>query len=419
MKHILFVTDNFFPEVNAPASRTFEHCREWVKHGHQVTVITGVPNFPAGRAYDGYTNRLWQSETIDGIRVLRVWTYITANEGFLKRTMDYLSFMMSAFMAGLFVRRVDVVIGTSPQFFTVCAAYVLGRIKRVPWVFELRDIWPESIRVVGAMKSSRVFDVLERLELYLYREADVIVSVTHSFRESLARRGIGRDKIHVVTNGVDLSRFSPREKDAALLQSLQLKDKFVAGYIGTHGMAHALGTVLDAAKILQSLPDGDWYRILLLGNGANKAQLIERARQENIDNVLFVDSVAKEQVARYWSLLDASIIHLKRDKLFATVIPSKLFEAMGMAVPVLVGVEGETAEIVAREDVGLPFTPESAEALVESIRRLGNDSELYRRFQANGLLAAQKYDRAALARELLAIIERETSEPEKRPSISR
>ena len=319
--------------------------------------------------------------------------------------MDYLSFMVSGLISGLFVRRVDVVIGTSPQFFTVCAAYLLGRIKRVPWVFELRDIWPESIRVVGAMKSSWILDALERLELHLYQQADIIISVTHSFRESLVRRGIEKKKICVITNGADLNRFSPREKDAELLQSLQLEDKFVAGYIGTHGMAHALGTVLDAAKILRSLPDGDRYRILLLGNGAYKARLIERARQENIDNVLFVDSVAKEQVARYWSLLDVSIIHLKRDKLFSTVIPSKLFEAMGMAVPVLIGVEGESAEIVAREDVGLPFTPESAEDLVRSIGRMANDSVSYNRFRTNGPVAARKYDRTVLAREMLSLIE--------------
>ena len=138
--HILFLTDNFPPEVNAPASRTFEHCREWVKAGHQVTVITGAPNFPNGKVFDGYRNHLWQQETMAGIRVIRVGTYITANEGFVRRTLDYLSFMVMGFLASLAVRRVDVVVGTSPQFFTVCAAYVTGLCKRVPWVFELRDI---------------------------------------------------------------------------------------------------------------------------------------------------------------------------------------------------------------------------------------------------------------------------------------
>lgn len=221
--HILFLTDNFPPEVNAPASRTFEHCREWVKAGHRVTVITGAPNFPKGKVYEGYKNKLWQREEMSGINVIRVGTYITANEGFVKRTLDYMSFMASGFLASLFVKKVDIVVGTSPQFFTVCAAYVTGMFKRVPWVFELRDIWPESIRVVGAMKDSKLLDALERLELFLYRKADAIVSVTHAFKDTLIRRGVDGSKIHVITNGVDISRFNPRSKDAELVERYGLK----------------------------------------------------------------------------------------------------------------------------------------------------------------------------------------------------
>ncbi len=409
--HILFLTDNFPPEVNAPASRTFEHCREWVKAGHQVTVITGAPNFPKGQVFDGYQNRLWQQETLAGIRVIRVWTYITANEGFAKRTLDYLSYMLTSFLASLFVLRVDVVVGTSPQFFTVCASYMTGLLKRVPWVFELRDIWPESIRVVGAMKQSKVLDLLEKVELFLYRKASAIVSVTHAFRTSLMRRGVNGDKIHVVTNGVDISRFSPRDKDTELLQHHGLEHKFVAGYIGTHGLAHALDTLLDAAKTLKAAPDGDRFRILLLGDGANKAALRQRALAEGLDNVIFVDSVPKDQVVRYWSLLDASIIHLKKDELFTTVIPSKLFECMGMAIPVLHGVEGESAAIVTREDVGLLFEPENPNALVDGLRILADNPELHARFKANGPVGAHRFDRSSLAAEMLQILKEQTGKP--------
>lgn len=410
--HILFLTDNFPPEVNAPASRTFEHCREWVKAGHRVTVITGTPNFPKGKVFDGYRNRLWQQEAMAGIRVIRVGTYITANEGFARRTLDYLSFMVTGFLASLFVRRVDVVVGTSPQFFTVCAAYVTGLFKRVPWVFELRDIWPESIRVVGAMKDSKALDWLEKLELFLYRKASAIVSVTHAFRASLMRRGVDGQKIEVVTNGVDISRFSPRDKDAELQQQLGLQGKFVGGYIGTHGMAHALDTLLDAAKALKASPDGDRFRLILLGDGANKARLRQRALDEGLDNVIFVDSVPKEQVVRYWSLLDVSIIHLKKDELFTTVIPSKLFECMGMAIPVLHGVQGESAGIVEREDVGLTFEPENATALVNGLRQLADDPALYQRLKTNGPVAAQKYDRTEQALKMLRVLEKLGNQPQ-------
>jgi hypothetical protein len=404
--HILFLTDNFPPEVNAPASRTFEHCREWVKAGHRVTVITCAPNFPKGKVFDGYRNKPWQTEAMAGIRVVRVWSYITANEGFAKRVLDYVSFMATAVLASLFVRKVDVVVGTSPQFFTACAAYAAGALKRVPWVFELRDIWPESIRVVGAMKQSAALDTLEKVELFLYRKSSVIVSVTNAFRDTLIRRGVDGTKIQVVTNGVDIGRFSPREKDAALVARHGLSGKFVAGYIGTHGLAHALGTILDAAKQLKSAPDGDRYRFILLGDGAQKAALAERARAEGLDNVIFVDSVPKDEVVRYWSLLDASIIHLKKDELFTTVIPSKLFECMGMAIPVLHGVQGESAGIVEREDVGLLFEPENAEALCAGLRRLNGDEALYRRLKTNGPPAARRYDRRALAARLLEVLQR-------------
>lgn len=401
--HILFLTDNFPPEVNAPASRTFEHCREWVKQGQRVTVITCAPNFPMGRVFPGYRNRLWQTESMDGIQVIRVWSYISANNGFVKRILDYLSFMFSAVLAAFFVRRVDVVIGTSPQFFTVCAAWAAAACKRVPWVFELRDLWPESIKAVGAMRESLVTRMLERLEMLLYRKASRIVTVTHAFRTVLIKRGIDGAKIDVVTNGVDLSRFFPVPKDEQLVQALDLDGKFVVGYIGTHGMAHALETLLDAAAVLQQAPGASDVVFLFLGDGARKMALMERARQQGLNNVIFLNSVAKDQVARYWSLLDVSVIHLRKTELFTTVIPSKLFECMGMGIPVLHGLSGESAEIVMGEQVGVVFESENAEQLAEGVLRLRDDHSLFQTLRANARRAAPRYERAALA---VAMLER-------------
>ena len=166
-----------------------------------------------------------------------------ANEGIIRRTFDYLSFMLSSCFAGLLVRRVDLVVGTSPQFFTVCAACTIGGLKRVPWVFELRDMWPESIEAVGALKKNHILKVLEKLELFLYRNANLIIALTQSFKASLVDRGISAEKIHVVTNGVDTRRFYPRNKDQKLRNELGLQDRFVAGYIGTHGLAHDLSLI--------------------------------------------------------------------------------------------------------------------------------------------------------------------------------
>lgn len=404
--HILFLSDNFPPEVNAPASRTHEHCRLWVAAGHQVTVITCAPNFPKGRVFDGYRNRLWQEERIDGIRVIRVWSYITANEGFARRVLDYASYMLMAFLASLFVRRADVVVGTSPQFFTAVAGWAVGFVKRIPFVFELRDLWPESIKAVGAMKQSAAITLLEKLELFLYRRAARIVSVTHAFRDTLVRRGIDGGKIEVVTNGVDMTRFSPRPKDARLESELGLQGCFVAGYIGTHGMAHALETLLKAMELLQADPDGRQVRLLLLGDGARKAELQRQAGQMKLDGVVhFVDTVPKDEVVRYWSLLDVSVIHLRRTELFTTVIPSKLFECMGMGIPVLHGVEGESADIVRREGVGIPFEPENAAELAAQLKALAADPAQRAAFRGRCLEAARRYDRSALGMELLRILE--------------
>jgi len=399
--HILFLTDNFPPEVNAPASRTFEHCREWVKAGHQVTVVTCAPNFPKGKVFDGYRNKLWQTETVEGIRVVRVWSYITANEGFVRRVLDYQSYMVSAIIASLFIRKVDLIIGTSPQFFTACAAYVVSRYKFRPYIFELRDLWPESIKAVGAMKNERAIAFLEWLELFLYRKSAKVVSVTRSFKDILIRRGIDGSKIEVITNGVDISQFKPRPKDAELTEKLGMKGKFVAGYIGTHGLAHGLETLLEAAERLR----GQDFVFLFLGDGARKEALKQMAAEKKLDNVVFIDSVPKADVPRYWSLLDVSVIHLKKTDLFTTVIPSKLFESMGMGLPVLHGVEGESADIVREEGAGIPFEPENADQLCAALVRLKSNPAELDAFRARCLAGAKNFDRTNLALRMMKILE--------------
>lgn len=399
--HILFLSDNFPPEVNAPASRTFEHCREWVNEGNQVTVITCNPNFPRGEIFPGYRNCLLQKENMSGINVIRVWTYIAENKGFVRRTLDYLSFMISSFIASFLVRKVDLIIGTSPQFFTSVSAWGSSTFKRVPFVFELRDLWPESIKAVGALKDSNLIRLFEALEMFLYRRASRIVSVTQSFKKNLVRRGINGSKIDVVTNGVDLKRFSHRAKNEDLVNQLGLKDCFVAGYIGTHGMAHSLETLLHAMSRLRDRPCGKKIRLLLLGDGAQKQFLKDEANRLNLTNVIFIDTVSKEKVSDYWSILDASIIHLKKTELFKTVIPSKLFECMGMGLPVLHGVEGESAGIVEETNCGVLFEPENVDQLIEKLLYLQSEPKSLESLSRNALVSAKQYDRAHLAIQML------------------
>jgi glycosyltransferase involved in cell wall biosynthesis len=402
---ILFFTDNFPPESNAPASRTFEHVVRWVRSGHEVTIVTCAPNFPQGKLFAGYRNKLWQTEVMDGIRVVRLWSYIAPNSGVFKRTLDYLSFMIAAMIAAPFLARPDVIVGTSPQFFTLVAARWASFVKRRPWMLELRDIWPESIKAVGLSQSSALFRALQRLEMSLYRSASRIVVVTHSFKRILVQRGIPGDKIAVVTNGVDFSRYQPRAKDPELVRDLNLEDRFVAGYVGTHGMAHALETLLSAAQKMQARADLRDVVILFVGDGARRAELEAMAAKNRLDNVRFLGPVPKEAVARFWSVLDVSIIHLKNTELFTTTIPSKLFECMGMGLPVLLGVAGEAQEMVERHEIGLPFPPEDAESLVEGIATLFSDKELMERLRANATNTAPDYDRGRLAERMLRELE--------------
>ena len=362
--HILFLTDNFPPEGNAPATRTFEHAREWVNKGHKVTVITCAPNFPEGKVFEGYKNKWLSKQKIEGINVWRVKTYITANEGFIKRTIDFISFMLSSLFFGLFTRKVDVVIGTSPQFFTVISAWALAKFKRVPFVFELRDIWPASITAVGAMKGSWIIKVLEKLELFLYSQADLIISVTHSFKLELENRGVSADKIKVVLNGVDLSKYKPLpEKDKGFAEEFQLQGKFVAGYVGTHGLAHALDSIIEAAELLKADDD---VRIVFAGGGADRARLEKLVKARDLSNVVMIPRQAKENMPKIWSLCDVSLVSLKDTPLFSTVIPSKIFESMAMSLPIIISVpEGESTQIIRTQKAGLVIPPENSNSLLK------------------------------------------------------
>jgi len=400
---ILFLTDNFPPEGNAPASRTFEHAVQWVRAGHDVTVITTAPNFPEGKLFAGYKNRWYTVEDMGGVRVVRVKTYITANTGFARRTLDYLSFMVAGFVAGLLQKRPDVVVGTSPQFFTVCAAWMVSVFRRRSFVFELRDLWPASIRAVGAMDNSRLLRSLERLEMFLYRKAALIVSVTHSFKTELIARGIDSDKIAVVINGVDLDRYSPREQDRAMARQYDLAGKFVVGYIGTHGLAHALHRVLETAELLRGRME---IVFLLVGGGARRNALIRQAAEMGLDNVRFVPRQAKEDMPGIWSLCDISLIQLKNDPLFASVIPSKIFESMGMGLPLILSLpKGEASGIIQNSGAGVTVPPEQPEKLAETVVRLFENRDELDGLARASLSAAPGHSRERQARIMLKILE--------------
>lgn len=397
---ILFISDNFPPEVNAPASRTFDHCQEWVKAGVEVTVITCAPNFPQGKVYEGYKNIWRREETIEGIRVVRVWSYIAANEGFMRRILDYVSFACTATWAALF-ERFDLIVATSPQFFAATAGYATSVLKRRPWVMEVRDLWPESIRAVGAMKSGRLYDLLERLEMFLYKKARGIVVVTDAFRQNLMERGVVPGKIEVIKNGVHLDAYAPGICDADLKEKLGLTGKFVLAYIGTHGMAHALDFIVKAS--LRLPPQ---VRILLIGDGAEKEKLLQLRASLDASKVVMLASVPKGEVGRYIGLCDVALVNLRKSDTFKSVIPSKIFENASMLKPILLGVEGESAALLESYQAGLCFEPENEADFCRAVERMMEDKAAYKVWQTGCEKLARDFDRKKLAQHMLAFLQK-------------
>jgi hypothetical protein len=374
--------------------------------GHDVTVITGVPNVPNGVAYEGYENRCFQRERIDGIEIIRVWTYLAANKGTTRRILNYLSLMFSATVAALFAQKPDLVIATSPQFFCGWAGVWVGRLRRIPFILEVRDLWPESIVAVGAMRAGRWLRVLEWLEKRMYAAATRIVTVGAGYRDQLTDRGVATERIDIVPNGVDRGLFADRGGGPALRGKFDLGDAFVCSYIGTIGMGSGLDVVLRAARLLRDEGREDIV-FLLVGDGAIREALERTARQEGLNRVVFTGRQDKRVVPDFMAMADVCLVHLIRKDLFRTVLPSKIFEAAAMKKPIILGVEGSAAQIVRDANAGICIEPENEGELVEAVKRLAGGRDLADRLgQAGFESIASVYDYDRLAEKYAEIIER-------------
>lgn len=399
---ILFITHYYHPEGNAPATRVFEMSRRWARAGHEVTVLTAVPNVPSGVVYEGYINRWKQKERIEGVRVVRVWTYLAANAGTTRRIASYLSFMLTAVLAGLRVEQPDVVIASSPQFFCGWAGRLVAKVRRLPFVLEVRDLWPESIVAVGAMRASPLIGFLRWLEWRLYRGATSIVTVGEPYREKLVERGVPKDDILVIPNGVDLNLFSPGAPPGSLRSEWGVGSRFACAYVGTIGMAAGLDVVVRAGKLLRDAGRDD-ICFLLVGDGATRTQLEKQVADEGLTNVILTGRLPKHRIPEVLASVDACLVHLMKAELFKTVIPSKIFEAAAAEKPIILGVEGFSADLVATTGAGLCIEPENEHELVEAVRRLAADPDLASAVGSAGRdLVRRRYNYDLLADKYLA-----------------
>jgi len=401
---ILVLSHYFPPEVNAPASRTHEHARRWAADGHDVTVITGVPNHPRGRLFAGYRNRWIQEERIDGIRVIRTWMYLTANEGFVRRTLNYLLFAATAVLASPRAERPDVVVATSPQFFCGLAGAVVARLRRRPFVLEVRDLWPDSIVQLGQLRNRMVIRALEALESALYRSAAGIVVNTRAFIDHIAARGIPRERIALVYNGIDLSMFRPRPPDRELLRAHGLEGRFLVAYVGTLGLAHGLVTLLDAAEALRDERDVEF---LLIGDGADRDRLAAEIERRRLANVRLLGLRPRAEIPAWLASIDLALVMLRDLPVFETVIPSKIFEFLAQELPVVVAARGEIRRMVEEAKAAFAIDPEDGAALAEAIRDVrAGPEEAAARARAGREWVESRFQRDELARQMAGFLER-------------
>ena len=410
---ILFLTHYFPPEGNAPATRVAALTKKWSEEGHEITVVTGVPNVPEGIVYPGYKNGLCSEEkTPEGVRLIRVWTWLAPNKGMVRRIANFVSYMMSSVIRCQFLSKPDIVIATSPQFFCGWAGvllkwwFCLSRpfSKRSKFVLEIRESWPESIQAVGAMESGLAIRILEKMEMWMYAAADHIVTVGKGYQNRLEEKGVSADKISIVMNGVDKDVLeSSREPEgvAELRKQWRLEGKFVCSYIGTIGMASGLDVYLRAARLLRDAGRDD-ICLLAVGDGAVRADLEAEAQKEGLENIIFTGRRPKKEMPLFLAASDVCFVHLRKTPLFESVIPSKIFEAMGMRRSILIGVGGEARKLVEKSGGGVAIEPEDEQALVDFLTQHSNDPETLQKMGEQGrIYVEENFDREKLAESYL------------------
>jgi len=405
----LVVTHYFPPETGAPQARLSELAATWASDGDQVTVLTGMPNHPTGVVPPEYRGAIRRRERRDGYRVIRTWLYATPNEGVARKTLGHLSFMASSVLLGARAAgRAEVVVVSSPTFFSIGSAWLLAKLKRARFVVEIRDLWPAIFVELGVLTNRRVIRLLERLELAAYAAADQVVVVSEGFRDNLIERGVPASKVHTIRNGVDLTRFDPAAPaDPAVRARLgaQPGDCLVL-YLGTHGISQGLPAVADAAARLAAEPvAGQPVRIAFVGDGADKQRLAARVAELGLDNVTMLPGVPSAEVPALLAAADIGLVPLRQVPLFATFIPSKMFELLAAGRAVIGSMTGEAAHILG-EAGGVVVPPEDSVALAEAISALAADPELRQAMGRAGRAHVERaYDRAALAREYRKILD--------------
>ena len=398
---IVILTQYYLPEVGAPQTRLAALARELRRHGHDVEVVTAMPHHLIGRVYDGYRGKIYACEVIDGVRVHRTWVYAATGTG-MRRIANYLSFACSALLGLMRTASPDVMFVESPPLFLSVPGWIAARVRGARIIFNVADLWPDSVRELGVMSDGAALRAAEWLERWSYDRADIVNAVTEGIGRTLREhKGVAAHKVRFLPNGIDVEMFSPREPDRELRRRLRLDERPVFLYAGTHGIAQGLQTVIEAAKRAESHTN-----VVMVGSGPTKPWLVDQARRLNVTNVRFVDPVPLHAMPAYFSLASASIVPLVDKPLMYGARPSKIFPSLASGVPVLYCGRGESALFLERAGAGLRIEPENAEALADTMVTLvQNEPERAQMAERARALAVERFAWAPIVDAWLRSIE--------------
>lgn len=400
---ILFLTQYCPPEVGAPQNRIFEFAKQLEKFGHEITILTAMPNYPKGEIFEGYRDKKIVKETIEGINIVRTGIYATKSKSFTKRLRNYLSFTWTSVARGTGnISNQDFIITESPPLFLGWSGYVLAKLKKAKFIFNVSDLWPESAIKLDVLHNKSMIKASTWLEEFCYRKADAVTCQTKGIVDNIVGRGFNANKIHLITNGVDTELFNKDNRSEKLREEFGVKDKFAVVYAGIHGIAQGLEVVINSAEILKGQKD---IQFVFIGEGPEKPMLINMAKSKGLNNVTFLPMQSKKDMPRIIASMDATVVPLKRLDLFKGALPSKMFEALSSELPIVLAVEGEAEELINNANAGIVVEPENSEEIAKAILKLYEDRELRKLLGKNGREYVKKYfSREAITRKLERIL---------------
>jgi len=409
---ILILTQWYPPE---PGLLVQELAQTLIAHGHQVTVLTGFPNYPSGQLYPGYRLQPLQRETIAGVPVVRVPLYPEHSHSGIKRALNYLSFAASAATLGwVSVSKLDVMFVYHPPLTIGIPAYILSRLWRIPFIYQIQDMWPETLSATGMLKNAAALKTVGSFAKWVYEKATAICVISPGFRENLIKKGVPANKIHVISNWVDPEAYYVADPDIDLAEELGLSNRFNVMFAGNIGEAQGLDVVLDAAKLLRDLKD---VQFVLVGDGVALPRLKQKAIDHGLNNVLFLGRYPQESMPALYALADVLLVHLKDDPLFRITIPHKTLTYLASGKPILAAVAGDTAKIVTETGAGMDCSPGDSQALAEAVRKLYHlDRAELQRMGMNGRQAAQNlYSREHLVGKIEVVLQQAAGSSRKAP----